>query len=281
MYSVHDTVSDCVYTTSVAGDNGNWQHSIDRLLAAANLQDRLKTARTVLLKPNLVEALEPPITTPVNLVESLVKYLKKNVPAVKVIVGEGTGSIEYDTWHCFKSLGYTEMASRWNIELVDLNLLPLKRLTDERCRRWPEFYLPELLEDVFLLSIPVLKAHSLAGVTLTMKNMMGCAPPAHYQLGGHWGKSSFHHRMQESVFDLNCYRTPDFTLLDATVGMSQAHLWGPHCDPPIGKLAASSDPVAIDMYGSQLLGKDWRQIDHIAMALHLRDTRDDPAIIEV
>jgi uncharacterized protein (DUF362 family) len=127
-------------------------------------------------------------------------------------------------------------------------------------------YLPEILFDVFLISIPVLKAHSLAGVTLSMKNMMGAAPPAHFQQGGHWKKAAFHENVQEAVFDLNQYRTPDFSILDASVGMREAHLWGPTCNPPHNTLAASTDPVAIDAYGSHLLKRKWQQIGHIAMA---------------
>ena len=98
-------------------------------------------------------------------------------------------------------------------------------------------YLPELLFNSFLISVPVLKAHSLAEVTLTMKNMLGCAPPHHYQCGGRWKKSAFHEQIQEAVLDLNRYRTPDFTVLDATVGMSEAHVWGAHCQPPCQRLA--------------------------------------------
>ena len=43
----------------------------------------------------------------------------------------------------------------------------------------------------------VLKAHSLAGVTPTMKNMMGLPPPAHYQQGGYWKKASFDETIQK------------------------------------------------------------------------------------
>ena len=99
-----------------------------------------------------------------------------------------------------------------------------------------------------------------------MKNMMGCAPPSHYQGNGAWGKSSFHNRIHEAIFDLNRYRTPDFTLLDASIGMAQAHLWGPTCTPPVGRLAASWDPVAIDAYGATLLNRDWHEIEHIRLA---------------
>jgi uncharacterized protein (DUF362 family) len=48
--------------------------------------------------------------------------------------------------------------------------------------------------------------------------------------------------------------------------MAEAHLWGPHCDPPVDKILAGFDPVAIDAAGADLLGFDWRSIDHIALA---------------
>ena len=47
------------------------------------------------------------------------------------------------------------------------------------------------------------------------------------------------------------------SLIDAAVGMATAHLWGPECDPPVGKIAASFDVVAADRVGCDLLGKDW------------------------
>lgn len=244
----------------------DWAPAVDRLLSAASFPIILTGYSSLLLKPNLVEAVLPPVTTPVGLVESLVVWLRRAKPELKIFIGEGTGSINYDTTHCFRTLGYTEMAARQKVELIDLNRLPATPRKKPECRRWPEIYLPELLDHVFLFSVPVLKAHSLAGVTLSMKNMMGCAPPAHYQAGNSWRKSAFHSRIQEAIFDLNRYRPPDFTLLDATVGMSQAHLWGPHCQPPPGLLAASADPVAIDSYGCSLLGRSWREVGHIAMA---------------
>jgi uncharacterized protein (DUF362 family) len=126
-------------------------------------------------------------------------------------------------------------------------------------------HLPHIAMESFLISVPVLKAHSLAGVTLTMKNMMGLAPPSHYQAGRSWKKSSFHQNVQEAVADLNRYRTPDFTVLDASVGMAQAHLWGPACDPPVRTLAAGYDPVAMDAYGTGLLNKKWQDIGHIKL----------------
>ena len=242
----------------------SYRESLPPVLESANLAAELAVLRTVLIKPNLVEDLDPPITTHVDLVEALVDYIQRQRPEIQIIVGEGTGALEYDTFHCFEQLGYTKLRDR--VQLLDLNIEPCRRLTNETCNRWPEIYLPELLFDCFLISVPVLKAHSLCRVTLTMKNMMGCAPPAHYQQGGAWGKSSFHMKLDEAVFDLNRYRTPDFTVIDAAVGMAKAHLWGPTCSPPVSKIVASYDPVAVDAYGTALLGKSWKDIGHIRMA---------------
>jgi len=244
----------------------SWQKSVPLLLEAAGLREQLGPAEQIIIKPNLVEPQPPPITTPVALVEALALYIHSIRPELRIIIGEGCGSASKNTLQIFEILGYMQLADHPFIELMDLNEAPLIHLQNPSCRRWPEIYLPEIVFDSFLISVPVLKAHSLAGVTLTMKNMIGLAPPAHYQQSGSWKKGSFHQNIQEAVYDLNCYRTPDFTLLDATVGMQEAHLWGPTCDPPPNRLAAGHDPVAIDSYGCSLLGRKWKNIGHLDMA---------------
>ena len=267
-----------VFTTEITGPGDRLAGLLDASGLAADLVE--KKARTILIKPNLVEALNPPITTPVSLIRSLVEYIRAHFSG-EIIIGEGTGALQYDTFHCFDKLGYTELAAREQIELVDLNEEKSVRLTDPNCQRWPEMYLPELAFESYLISVPVLKVHTLAVVTLTLKNMMGLVPPAHYRKGNSWKKSAFHNRVQEAVADLNRYRTPDFTLLDASVGMAQAHLWGPTCDPPVGKLVAGFDPVAIDAYGAELLGSNWRNIGHIASLHNQLGSAEPLDIIEV
>ena len=250
-----------VFTT----DFVSWKKSVPKILSSTGLAENLTSDnRPILIKPNLVEALDPPITTPPGIVFSLVDYLR-SITDRPVMIGEGCGALHYETWHAYEELGYTSMAKEMQVELIDLNTEKLVRLSNSNCKRWPEMFLPKIALESFLLSVPVLKAHSLAGVTLTMKNMMGLVPPSHYREGNSWKKSAFHTKIQSAVADLNRYRTPDFTLLDATVGMAQAHLWGPTCKPPVNKLVAAYDPVAIDAYGTTLLKKNWQDIGHIDM----------------
>jgi uncharacterized protein (DUF362 family) len=251
-----------VYSTKFT----TWHQCVPDLLELSNLGKMAAEFETILIKPNLVEILAPPITTPTGLIEQIVVYLLNYVTADRIVIGEGCGATNHDTLHAFKELGYTALAEQHNIRLIDLNVAKLRLRENPQLSRWPEMYLPELLDDAFLLSVPQLKAHSLSGVTLTMKNMMGCAPPAHYKGGGAWNKAAFHIDIHKAIFELNCYRTADYTILDGSIGMAKAHLWGPQCSPPVQTIAASTDPVAIDSYGTQLLGRDWRNIGHISMA---------------
>lgn len=251
-----------VYTCSFT----SWQESVPRLLDAAGLKKRLASAQKVIIKPNLVEPQPPPVTTPVELVAALAGYIHTSCPHLDIIIAEGCGSSSNNTWQVFEALGYTGLADFDRVTLMDLNEAPSVLMQNSKCRRWPEMHLPKIVFESFLISVPVLKAHSLAGITLTMKNMIGLAPPAHYRQGGPWKKASFHQGIQEAVFDLNRHRTPDFTLLDATIGMQKAHLWGPTCNPPPNRLAVSYDPVAIDSYGCRLLKIKWDTIGHLAMA---------------
>ena len=255
-------VENTVWTHSFS----DWQQCVSPLLDATLLLDALHGKERILIKPNLVEVLPPPITTPAPLVAALIEYLQEKAPSSKIIIAEGCGSKDYDTIRSFEELGYVDLARRYGVELLDLNLAELVTVSNPQCSRWSQMHLPKIVFDSFLLSVPVLKAHSLAGVTLTMKNMMGLAPPAHYQQGGHWKKAAFHERIHESIFDLNRCRAADFTLLDATVGMSEAHLWGATCEPPPNLLVAGYDPVAIDAFATGLLERDWHEVGHIQMA---------------
>lgn len=247
------------------GPSGGRREVYD-LLEASNLAGALAEVKRVLVKPNLVGTHRPPITTPVGLVASIVEFINERTDVGEIVVGDGTGNLEYDTWMCFDELGYRPLAANGRVRLTDLNDEPLVRLVRPELTRWPEFYLPRIVMESFLISVPVLKAHTLADVTLSMKNLIGAAPPAHYQCGGRWKKSSFHDRMHEAILDLNRYRTPDFTVLDATEGMKEAHLWGDTLRPAPGLLVATFDPVSADAYGADLLGKDYNNIGHIAGA---------------
>jgi len=241
----------------------SYANSVPKVLDAIDAAAVLREQTAVLIKPNLINASPFPITTAVDCVEAVIGYVRANSEAA-IVVGEGCGDAHLETDEVFRRLGYTELAQRHAVELIDLNHAPLRRLENETCPVFPEMYLPEIAFSHYLISVPVLKAHSFAEMTGTLKNMMGLAPPRYYSgRFGSWKKAVFHNRMHQSIIDLNTYRTPDLSLMDATVGLPDFHLGGSQCDPPVNRLIAGFDPVAVDRRSAELLGLKWQRIAHL------------------
>ena len=181
-------------------------------------------------------------------------------------MGDGCGDPNMDTHEVFVELGYADWAVEKGVHLIDLNDAPLEWREDSTCEMFPEISLPSIAFSHYIISVPVLKAHTLSTMTGTLKNMMGFAPPRHYSGGtrGCWKKAIFHENLEQAIIDLNRYRNPDLTLMDASIGLSQSHLGGPECDPPIGKLLAGFDPYELDRKAAKLLGLDWHDIGHLS-----------------
>lgn len=240
-----------------------YAHTVDACMRAGGAAALLADGRPVMLKPNLVNGSPFPVTTHPMLCAAVIAFVRRHTDAA-VVIAEGCGDADMATPAVFDRLGYTRLARRMHVQLMDLNTAPLVRLTEPSCRRLPELWLPAAVFDHLLISLPVLKAHSLCGFTGSMKNMMGLVPPSRYSgRGGSWKKAALHHRLDAAIMDLNHYRSPDFTVLDATVGLADFHLGGPTCDPPVDRILAGADARAVDRAAAALLGLDWRRIGHL------------------
>ncbi|MBU2488209.1 MAG: DUF362 domain-containing protein [Proteobacteria bacterium] len=260
----------------VSVDFTGYEETVALAMDRAGAPGALAGCGPVMIKPNLVNDSPFPVTTPPALCEAVIRYVRQHSD-VRVVVAEGTGDPSLETMEIFDSLGYTRMASELGVELMDLNTQPLMRMKNEGCQVFPEMHLPQVAFNHFLISVPVLKAHSLAGITGTLKNMMGLAPPKFYSgRWGTWKKAAFHGRMQDAVADLNRYRIPDFTVMDATVGLAEYHLGGPVLDPAPNQILAGQDPWAVDRQAARLLGLDWRAIGHLAARLEAKKTKTKP-----
>ncbi len=219
----------------------------------------------ILIKPNLTTGSPHPITTSYECCKVIIEYIQKYSKA-KIVIGEGCGDANYETDEIYNNLGYTAMAEEYGVSLLDLNYGPVKTLKKSNCPVFPEMYLPEIAFTHYIISVPVLKAHSLAGMTGTLKNMMGFAQPEYYSgRFGIWKKAVFHEKMQQSIIDLNKYLVPDLSIMDCSIGLADFHLGGPQCDPPVNKIIAGYNPWKVDCEAAGLLGLNWNDIEHIAV----------------
>ena len=250
------TVSEVAFTTYPA--------SVGRALDEIGAADKLSQVAAVLIKPNLINSSPHPVTTPTACCEAIVRYVK-NSSAAKIFLAEGCGDSVYETDELFEIHGYTDLARRYNIELLDLNYAPLVKKQNPQCAVFPEMMLPEIAFTHYIISVPVLKAHSFSDITGTLKNMMGFPPPKYYSgQYGTWKKAVFHQNIHESISDLCQYIKPDLTVMDATIGLADFHLGGSHCSPPINRIIAGFDPFEVDRCGAGHLGFDWRDIPHLS-----------------
>ena len=246
-------------------DLSTCHESISSTLDKIGAKETFAKQSAILIKPNLTNASRHPVTTSVECCEAVVEYVRSCSKA-DIIIAEGPGDPSLETEEIFDLLGYRRMAIREGIPLVDLNTAPLKKLKNKDCFVFPEMYLPEIAFTHFIISVPVLKVHSLATMTGTLKNMMGFAPPEYYSgKFGAWKKAAFHGNMHQAIIDLNRYRRADLSLMDATIGLADHHLGGPRCNPPVNKIIAGFNPLEVDRAAATLLGLDWKRIPHLAL----------------
>jgi uncharacterized protein (DUF362 family) len=219
--------------------------------------------KTVLLKPNLV-GLDPHgviNTHPAVIAAARETFLR--LGADKVFIGDGPAT-ERDTIAVLESLKLREYVGPLSGIFVDLNLDDVERVRlKTHASRLKELYLPKTVLGVdFLVSLPKLKTHHWAGVTLSLKNMFGVVPGGCYG----WPKNVLHWAgIDNSVLDINATVRPDFAIVDGIVGMEgNGPIQG--LPKPCGVLILGDDPVAVDATGARVMGLLPEKIRYIAQA---------------
>lgn len=240
----------------------------------------------ILLKPNLV-APDKRCTTKPEVVKTIALLLQNS--GKEVMIGEASAAAESfnvignDTFrtkkreildgmqqHVFDTLGYTEMAKSLNIPLINLhsgNIIEVP-LNDGFAAKSVKIH--KVLSEVDLVcSIPMMKTHTLATVTLAMKNLIGLYPGTEYYSVRSW----LHDRASErgsagvayEVIDMNRAVKTGLSVIDATSAMQGN---GPFNGTLIdmGLIIAGTSPLATDMVGATLMGFEINEIPALSLA---------------
>ncbi|MHC4510044.1 MAG: DUF362 domain-containing protein [Planctomycetota bacterium] len=247
--------------------------SIARALDLIGAGARLPQGGLIIIKPNLTNSSRPPVTTDVAAAEAVYDYCKAHTKA-EIAIGDGCGTGR--TAEVFAALGYTELAARAGIELIDFNEAETVILEDDDAFGLKRFHIPRIVQQAFIISLPVLKDHSFTKTTIAMKNMFGIAPGKFY--AGSWNKSKLHSPSTDrSVVDICRYKKPDLSIVDASVALTGMHLAGKQ--KKIGLILAGFDPVAVDTIGSQLLGHNPKKLPYLTLAHGLLGDMDNIEIL--
>jgi uncharacterized protein (DUF362 family) len=207
--------------------------------------------KKVLLKPNLVgpDPLGVTNTHPAVIAASRESVLR--LGAAQVLIGEGP-ALDRDTEAILESIGLRHYAGPLAGVFVDLNVDDVEKvLLKTTASRLKELYLPKtVLGADFVISMPKLKTHHWAGVTLSLKNMFGIVPGSCYG----WPKNVLHWAgIDSAILDINAAVRPDFAIVDGIVGMEGN---GPIQGEPknSGVLILGDDPVAVDATCCRVMG---------------------------
>ena len=219
--------------------------------------------KSVLLKPNLVgpDPLGVMNTHPAVIAATRECFLR--LGAAQVLIGDGP-AMDRDTDAIMESIRLRDYLGQLGGVFVDLNIDDVARVPlKTHASRLSELYLPKTALGVdFLVSMPKLKTHHWAGVTLSLKNMFGVVPGACYG----WPKNVLHWAgIDRAILDINAAVRPDFAIVDGILGMEGN---GPIQGNPKASnvLVFGSDPVAVDATCCRIIGLVPEQVRYLAAA---------------
>lgn len=222
--------------------------------------------KTVLLKANFVSADPENVinTHPAVVAAARESFLR--LGASKVTVADGP-ALERDTEAVLESMRLRDFIGPLQNNFVDLNTDAVRRVAlHTHATTLKEICFPEtVLSADFVVSMPKLKTHHWAGVTLSLKNMFGVVPGSCYG----WPKNILHWAgISRAILDINSTVRPDFAIVDGIIGMEGN---GPiEGNPkPCGVLVLGEDPVAVDCTCARIMGLDPLRIEYLSRAAYL------------
>ena len=131
------------------------------------------------------------------------------------------------------------------IDYMDDRKFREMKINGEALKTWPLY--ADIFEADKVINLPIAKHHSLAGLTMSMKNWMGV-------MGGL--RRSIHQKLDISLADLSLVIRPTLTVLDAVRILTGNGPQGGDLKDvrKIDTVVAGTDQVAIDSFGATLFG---------------------------
>jgi uncharacterized protein (DUF362 family) len=228
----------------------------------------------IMLKPNLVSN-DPRSTTKSEVVRTLATLMKQAGKTVSI--GEGSaaasgfnvkGSTVYRLktaaklndmqQFVFDSLGYTALAQALDIPLINLHSGDMVEVDVPGGLAYQKLTLHRALTEIDLLcSVPMMKTHTLATVTLGMKNLIGLYPGTIY----HTVRAGVHDHAADAgspgiayeILDMVRANKLGLVVIDGSTAMEGN---GPDNGilVPMNVIIAGTNPLATDMVATSTMG---------------------------
>ena len=240
----------------------------------------------ILLKPNLVFE-DPTCTTKPDVIEALAVLMKNAGKDIRIGEGSAAGGgfnanasevfrtkkqeiLDGMQDYVFNKLGYAELAKKLNVPLINLHSGDLAEVPVENGYLFDKITLHRsIAESDLVCSVPMMKTHVLATVTLSMKNLIGVYPGTVYYSVRSWlhdhAASKGSQGISYEIVDMQKAVKTGLVVIDASTAMEgDGPSGGPIVD--MNLIIAGTNPLAADMVASMLMGFNPEEIPQISLA---------------
>jgi uncharacterized protein (DUF362 family)/Pyruvate/2-oxoacid:ferredoxin oxidoreductase delta subunit len=215
-----------------------------------------KPGEKIVLKVNLLGAAKPEkaVTTHPAVVTAVARMAKSegSSPVIADSPGSGYPYNEKTLDRVYRTCGMYKAAEESGIEVNLDTTYQIVSFPDGKLIKRFEVITPVIETDV-VFNLCKFKTHGFLNMTGAVKNSFGVIPGL--TKPGYHAKLQDKHHFASMCLDLSAYVSPRISIMDAVIGMEGN---GPHAGAPrhIGLLAASTNPLALDIVAGEIMGLD-------------------------
>jgi uncharacterized protein (DUF362 family)/ferredoxin len=240
-------------------------HSLKRNLSAFLEENSRLLPKSLgaklLLKPNFNSNMNALTgnTTDLRIIVCLIETLQER-GYKHITIGEGTNSGFYrNKIDVASRLMARRLAERLGVRFLDLNYCQgteIRYVNNKKAK-----VARDCLEADLFINLPKLKMHHEVGISVCLKNMMGC-------LVGQENKKKTHLSLARNIVYLNKYLRPHLHIVDGLIAMEGN---GPSDGLPVrmDTIIAGTDPYLIDMVCAELVGMPYKEVAYLKVAEEL------------
>ena len=235
----------------------------------------LKSSKEVYIKVNGIDFKKHAYTSP-EVLEVVIDYFKNIGGNVYVMENSTQANM---TRVVFAINGFKEVCKKTGAEIIYLDEEDTKTFDfkgkpsskdDPKGYNLKTFRMPitiakiiENREKFTYINLPKLKTHSMAGVTLGIKNQWGY--PQHEDRG-----KDHNYNLHSKLVDVYEYIKPDITIIDGIEGTIHGHYpptaWEDRLVKQFNILIGGRDTLAVDVVGARIFGLSIDEVPHLKIA---------------
>ena len=174
--------------------------------------------------------------------------MENKSPGSDIILAEGCDGA--DTRDLFDESGFTRLAEKYSIGIIDLNESSSIEVQNPEFLRFKSIHYPELLLNSFVITATPVRKHEDLGLSASLDTMLGAFPGYIYRgFFSSTKKKLREHPIKYQIHDILKCKMPDLAIIDSA---EKGFL-------------ITGKPLDMDKQAAKLFGLDWNDIAHIRL----------------